>query len=153
MLYQGPLIVSDEEAYGEVWNQGDVAVMYLRPSNRPVGPMRNTVVELDEAGNLVFMGDVDGEPTVWRSTAPEHTSGTWRDATVTLADGTVLDKALVQESNRKTRVTAGGATYDFAGARVRTLGSRQAVIQTVGSSTPDLAMVLAKPGCGCSGGR
>lgn len=137
-----------DSRWGELWFCDGTAVAYMQPGNVIVGPMRDATIDTDPAGQLIVMGTVDGEPVVWSATEAEQVVGTYRDATVTLADGSTIT-GLVTATNHKVTVGANGSAMHLAGARVRGLGGRYAAIEQPGG--PDLAMSLPEAGCGCGG--
>jgi hypothetical protein len=149
-LYAGQVSLDGgEPVFGEVWHADGVAVVYVRPDNHIVGPMRDLTIDYLDGG-LRLIGEVDGQTVTWAAVTPERVLGTWRDSAVKLADGGVVT-GLVQQTNHGVTVQDGERIIQLAGARVRTMGGRAAQIEAPGGSV--MPMTLPKRGCGCGGAK
>lgn len=148
-LYAGQVSLDGgEPVFGEVWFAEGVAVVYVRPDNNIVGPMRDVEVSY-EGGSFRLAGTLDGEPAIWQGVTPEVVQGTWRDSEVAFADGGLT--GLVQQTNHGVIVRDNERVVELAGARVRALGGRSAQIEAPGGQI--IPMTLPKRGCGCGGGK
>jgi hypothetical protein len=165
-LYDGDLLIDGETVKsGEVWYSDGTAVAYAR--KQVLGVMKGATVTIED-GRMVATGSVNGEPQVWAAVMPEKTITSYREAKVTLPGrGEVIVQ--VEVTNHKVRLTGRDlpAPIDLPGAKVRTMGGRNAVITVPHTDQPrrladddqpalsnvELAMLLPKSGCGCGGSK
>ena len=147
-VYAGTLTVDGEEAYGELWVQGQAATVFNRPSNTLNVVLQDIEVSLDEQKRLVVTGHLVGEEELHTivCTSPEQPLGAWSGVTVTYADGTKVEKATVQWTQYGITVKREGTERRvFPGATVAATGSTAYITVAAGE---DFTMFIP-PSTGC----
>jgi len=150
-IYQGDLIGPDDgKIIGEVWSNGEVAIVFRSPHNQVVATLRDPVTAIVD-GHLTVSGtnDESGQQETFTARPPENVILNWVNVNVKWPDGKTYEGATVTATNYKVTIKkVGEDTVELVGATAtQQFGRRQIV-------SGDLTLIVtAKGGCGCGGKR
>ena len=151
-VYAGYMTLDGERIHGEVWVEGDAAVVFATPGNTVSAVLRGVVLAVNEAGFLTVTGDdaESGDPRSLVTEVRERTEGRWQSATVSQPDG-LLENAAVVWTNYRVLVTPkAGGRVEYVGAKARTVGRTSFIELSDGTTLP--VTVQRRRGCGCGKG-
>lgn len=122
MLHRGRIQLAPETdpVVGELWMQGETAVVFERDTNRVVSTVHHATRQLDAEGRLI----IDGYEATWQALDPEQAQGTWVGVKVAWPDGPAWETATVSWSNYAVRVSKQGhEARALPGARTMVQGA------------------------------
>lgn len=129
MLYRGPILLDPDAdpVDGELWVQGETAVVFDRATNAVVSTAHHVVLGLDDEHRLRVTGYPDA---VWQALAPEAALGAWVGVKVSWPGEDAWETATVSWTNYRVRVSKNGKEpRDLPGARTMVQGSQKWIQQ------------------------
>jgi len=123
MLYRGQLLLDPDgdPVAGELWVQGETAVVFERTTGKILGTVHHVTLDLDDQQRL----RVNGYEATWQALAPEQQLGAWVGVKVQWPDG-AWETATVSWTNYRVAVSKQGQeTRILPGARTMVQGTQR----------------------------